>query len=621
MEMRQGDGRYASNLTASRAAAKRGIFPGARAFAKPPPAESVSSVTMPTAELATFARLLQGQYALEREIGRGGMGIVYLGRDLKLDRPVAIKTLPPHLAADPAIRERFLREARTAAKLSHPNIVPIYRADELDGQVFFAMGYVDGQSVAEALRDAKRLDPRAVLRQMRDVAGALGYASGQGVVHRDVKAENILVERTTGRAMVTDFGIARLAEAAPLTATGQVLGTVYYMSPEQVTGDRLDGRSDLYSLGVVGFYALTGRFPFDATLASAVLIAQVNKQPPPLLTVAPDAPRALAEIIDRCLAKQPSARFQSGEELAEALTRVEGEVARDAVRATTLPHAPALVSEDEAQAIWARAAALQAETGIQPRPVPFSASRDSAADANRTSGYDVASVRDAALEAGIPAQYVDHAMAERGLMRAPAAPGVAAPLAVSVLDLSPKPSRLLGAPMNIEFEAVVGGEMTEADFDLTVDTIRRRMAQAGAVSAVGRSVTWTSLARQRTVHVSVLSRNGKTTIRAAENMESLGRRARIIGLIGGGYLTAGTVGISAHLFANAGNLGIVGAVGLAGLTFGAVLAAARYSYGTSARKRQARLRKLTEELVEQARQSIESTNAAIASGGRLKLTP
>ncbi|OYV67821.1 MAG: hypothetical protein B7Z72_09240, partial [Gemmatimonadetes bacterium 21-71-4] len=254
-------------------------------------------------EFEAFARLLAGQYSLEREIGRGGMGIVYLGRDLKLDRPVAIKTLPPHLASDAKIRERFLREARTAAALSHPNIVPIYRADEIDGQVFFVMGFVSGESVAERVRAQGRLDPRAVLRAMRDVASALGYAHAHGVVHRDVKAENILIDAASGQAMVTDFGIARLAEAAPLTATGQLLGTVYYMSPEQVLGGALDGRSDLYSLGVVGFFALAGRFPFDAPLASAVLVAQVNTAPPPLLTVAPGVPRALAEIIDRCLAK------------------------------------------------------------------------------------------------------------------------------------------------------------------------------------------------------------------------------------------------------------------------------------------------------------------------------
>src|SRR5678815_1255887 len=189
---------------------------------------STPSPAGPTDEFTRFAAALDGQYALEREIGRGGMGIVYLARDLRLDRRVAIKTLPPHLAGDPIVRERFLREARTAAKLSHQNVVPIHRSDELGGRVFFVMGFVDGESLAQRVRERGRIDPAEVVRELRDVASALAYAHAHGVIHRDIKAENILLDANTGRAMVTDFGIARLAEAAPLTSTGQVLGTVYY---------------------------------------------------------------------------------------------------------------------------------------------------------------------------------------------------------------------------------------------------------------------------------------------------------------------------------------------------------------------------------------------------------
>ena len=206
-----------------------------------------------------FAAALAGQYELEREIGRGGMGVVYLARDARLDRQVAIKTLPVHLANDPVVRERFLREARTAARLSHPNIVPIHRADEIAGHVFFVMGYVDGESLAQRIRRLGRVTPRETVRVLADVSAALGYAHAHGVIHRNVKAENILLDAKTGRAMVTDFGIARLAEAAPLTATGQMLGTVYYVSPEQVSGERIDARTDIYSLGVVGFLATSGQ--------------------------------------------------------------------------------------------------------------------------------------------------------------------------------------------------------------------------------------------------------------------------------------------------------------------------------------------------------------------------
>ena len=198
-------------------------------------------------DLSIISRALAGQYDVVRELGRGGMGVVYLARDLRLDRFVAIKTLPAHLAGDESVRERFLREARTAGRLSHPNIVPIHRADEIAGQVFFVMGFVDGDSLAAVL-GAGVIAPADAVPILRDVTSALGYAHAHGVVHRDVKTENVLLEATTGRAMVTDFGIAHVMTAAPLTATGQVLGTVYYLSPEQVSGDPIDARSDIYAL-------------------------------------------------------------------------------------------------------------------------------------------------------------------------------------------------------------------------------------------------------------------------------------------------------------------------------------------------------------------------------------
>ena len=225
-------------------------------------------------EFARFASALAGQYELECEIGRGGMGIVYRARDLRLDRRVAVKTLPTHLANDDVVRERFLREARTAGSLSHQHIVPIHSADELGGHVFFVMGYVDGESLAQRIRTAGSLDAAEVVRTLTDVADALGYAHRRGVIHRDVKAENILLDAATGSALVTDFGIARLAEAAPLTATGQVLGTVHYLSPEQVSGEAVDARSDIYSLGVVGFFALVSR-------SAEPLPPQINRGTPP----------------------------------------------------------------------------------------------------------------------------------------------------------------------------------------------------------------------------------------------------------------------------------------------------------------------------------------------------
>src|SRR4051812_45026386 len=198
------------------------------------------------------------------------MGVVYLARDRRLDRLVAIKTLPPHLSNDASLRERFIRETRTAGAMAHPNVVPIHGADEIDGHVFFVMAYVEGESLAAHVKTQGKLGAIAVARYLRDVAAALSHAHQRGIIHRDIKAENILIERATDRALVTDFGIARFADATPMTQTGQVLGTVYYVSPEQVSGEAIDARTDIYSLGVVGYLALTGRFPFDADVASAV---------------------------------------------------------------------------------------------------------------------------------------------------------------------------------------------------------------------------------------------------------------------------------------------------------------------------------------------------------------
>jgi eukaryotic-like serine/threonine-protein kinase len=262
--------------------------------------------------------ILAGRYSLERELGRGGMGIVYLARDVGLDRPVAIKLLPPGLAADAALRERFLREARTAARLSHPNIVPIHAVEESGRLVWFVMAYVPGESLGQRLRLRGALTPADASRILRDIAWALGHAHAQRVVHRDVKPDNILLEAGGRRALIADFGIAAPARS-DLGPEGGVVGTVAYLSPEQARGDPVDGRSDLYALGVVGYCALSGRLPYPATTLAELVERQIAGTPPPLAAAAPHVPRALCRVIDRCLAGYPSARFPTGEELAEAL--------------------------------------------------------------------------------------------------------------------------------------------------------------------------------------------------------------------------------------------------------------------------------------------------------------
>ncbi|HMJ59770.1 MAG TPA: serine/threonine-protein kinase [Gemmatimonadales bacterium] len=266
-----------------------------------------------------FQSALAGRYSLERELGRGGMGVVYLAREVRLDRPVAIKLLPPSKTVDPSLRERFLKEARTAAKLSHPNIIPIHAVEEIGEFVFFAMAYVDGETLTERVRRRGPMAPSEAARVLRDVAWALAYAHGQGVIHRDVKPDNILLEEASGRVLVADFGIAGVVAGAAGLVTGEIIGTPEFMSPEQALGEDVDARSDLYSLGIVGYFTLSGTLPFEAEKATDVLAKQVTEPAPPLSTTAPLVPRRLAQAIDRCLAKDPADRPDGTAALAEQL--------------------------------------------------------------------------------------------------------------------------------------------------------------------------------------------------------------------------------------------------------------------------------------------------------------
>ena len=291
---------------------------------------------MTEAELRRTA--LAERYAIERELGRGGMGAVYLARDRRLDRPVALKVLPREFAEVPDLRERFLRETRLAAGFSHPNIVPVFAIEEHAGLLAFAMGFVEGESLAARVAREGPLSARDAVRLLQDVAYALAYAHGRGVVHRDIKPDNIMIERATGRALVMDFGIARTIATAPdqsgLTRVGEVVGTPEYMSPEQATGDVVDGRADLYSLGLVAWYALTGRTVFTGETTQRILVRQLTEAIPSLATARSDLPAALTAVIDRCCAKEASERYPTAEALVEAIeaAQLAGPVVPVAVR-------------------------------------------------------------------------------------------------------------------------------------------------------------------------------------------------------------------------------------------------------------------------------------------------
>jgi serine/threonine protein kinase len=270
------------------------------------------------------------------------MGVVYCARDKRLKREIAIKILPPELSFRADIRQRFLREAETAAQLNHPNIVPIYTVEERDNLVYFVMSYIKGDNLGQRLQQHGPIPPVEVRRILREVGDALAYAHHRNVIHRDIKPDNIIIDEETGRAMVTDFGIARaLTDSGDsrLTATGMAIGTPAYMSPEQSAGDRaIDGRSDLYSLGVVGYQMLCGQPPFVASNTPSMLVKHLSERPVPVDERWPDLPLDLARAVMICLEKDPNDRFPSAAAFSAALNG--GAMPTLATRASTAATPP-----------------------------------------------------------------------------------------------------------------------------------------------------------------------------------------------------------------------------------------------------------------------------------------
>jgi serine/threonine-protein kinase len=267
------------------------------------------------------------QYEIVRTLGRGGMGAVYLARERALERFVAIKVLRADLAESPEGRERFRREARIAAQLSHPSILPLHTFGEVGGIWYFVMSYVRGVTLADRLRAEGRLPNGDAHRILAELADALECAHRNGVIHRDIKPANVLLDEESGRAVLADFGISKVRGGGDsLTAAGMVIGTPSFMSPEQLAGsDRVDERSDIYSLGAVGYSMLAGREPFESASADAAHVRRARQEPPPLAGLAPGVSPELVEIVTRCMARDPALRWPSARALKEALARAAGD--------------------------------------------------------------------------------------------------------------------------------------------------------------------------------------------------------------------------------------------------------------------------------------------------------
>jgi serine/threonine protein kinase len=428
---------------------------------------------------------LPDRYEIERELGRGGMAIVYLARDVKHSREVAVKVLLPELAAAVG-SQRFLREIEITAQLNHPHILPLLDSGAADGLLYYVMPYVPGGSLRHLLAGHDRLSLDSVLRITREVSSALDYAHGRGVIHRDIKPENILFSE--GLAVVADFGIARVATAAPrdgLTRTGMPVGTPGYMSPEQALGTgELDARTDVYSLACVVYEMLVGATPAVWPGTEDVRLGRLSEIPPEHRTRLDSLPGRMEQVLTKALALRSADRFAAGGEFSTALIAASQ-------RTPSLSH-------DEVRQLLDRAARIEAD-----QPTAGGA-------------LSLGAVEQVAAEVGIPPEHVRRAARE--LERPQPAP------------LSPKtytPSAFDPRRSKIKFDRVVDGETPDSVYAAMVDEIQSRLDTVGHASVLAGSLTWSPATQgeaSRKVVVTVTPREGRTHIRVEERFGVFGAK-------------------------------------------------------------------------------------------------
>jgi hypothetical protein len=288
-------------------------------------------------EVATPGRVLGGRYRLDRELARGGMAAVWIAEDPLLSRRVAVKLLLPQLAADDALRTRFRNEAVAAAKLTHPGIVATYDTGDDNGLAYIVMELVEGRTLRRIIDERKKLAVPEAVDITSQVADALDHAHRQGLVHRDVKPANVLVQ-SDGRVKVTDFGIAKAAGGDDLTRTGTVVGTARYLAPEQVNGATVDGRADVYALGLLLYEMLAGKPPFGGDTDMATAVARLTNSPEPVSAARPEISRSLEDAVARSLARDPEYRYQSAKEFKHALSGGPDTARAGPLADATAPH-------------------------------------------------------------------------------------------------------------------------------------------------------------------------------------------------------------------------------------------------------------------------------------------